>query len=227
MAAPRLMLKLARWHIWLGWLAALPILIWTISGLFMTLRPIEEVRGETLRKPPLPISAQGLVFPRQTGPIAKVALVEQQGRPVWLVAGADKSQRRYSASDGAALGPVLAPEARELAQAVYAGPARLEAMTRFSADAPPADLGRPRPSWQAHYSDGTNIYIDADTGEVMALRTGWWRAFDFMWGLHILDPVEREDTSHPLLWITSIFAVITSLFGTVLLFRRRRAAKKA
>ena len=26
-----------------------------------------------------------------------------------------------------------------------------------------------------------------------------WRAFDFMWGLHILDPAGREDSSHPLL----------------------------
>jgi hypothetical protein len=219
------MMKLARWHIWLGWLAALPILIWTISGLFMTLRPIEEVRGENLRRPAPPVSAQGLVFPRQTGPIIRVALVDQRGNPVWLVSGADKTQRRYSASDGALLGPVLAPEARELVQAVYAGPAALKAITRFPADANPLELRRERPAWQARFADGTHIYIDADSGEVLALRTGWWRAFDFMWGLHILDPIEREDTSHPLLWITSIFAVIASLLGTILLFRRRKARR--
>ena len=38
--------RFARWHIWLGWLAAIPLLLWTVSGLELTLRPIDEVRGE-------------------------------------------------------------------------------------------------------------------------------------------------------------------------------------
>ena len=42
------MQRFARWHIWLGWAAAIPLLLWTISGLFMTLRPIEQVRGVAL-----------------------------------------------------------------------------------------------------------------------------------------------------------------------------------
>ena len=37
--------RLTRWHIWLGWLAGVPLLLWTISGLFMVAQPIETVRG--------------------------------------------------------------------------------------------------------------------------------------------------------------------------------------
>ena len=44
------MRKLAKWHIWLGWLIGVPLLMWTISGLFMVARPIEELRGEHLWK---------------------------------------------------------------------------------------------------------------------------------------------------------------------------------
>ena len=40
--------RLRRWHVWLGWLVALPILFWTVSGLVMVAKPIEEVRGEHL-----------------------------------------------------------------------------------------------------------------------------------------------------------------------------------
>jgi uncharacterized iron-regulated membrane protein len=39
---------LRRLHIWLGWLVAAPFLLWTVSGLVMVVKPIEEVRGEGL-----------------------------------------------------------------------------------------------------------------------------------------------------------------------------------
>ena len=49
MARRTLMQNYARWHIWLGWLVAVPLLLWTLSGLVMVVRPIEEVRGRTLQ----------------------------------------------------------------------------------------------------------------------------------------------------------------------------------
>lgn len=50
MARKPLMLTLAKWHIWLGWLVGVPIVLWLATGLFMTLRPIDEVRGDHLRR---------------------------------------------------------------------------------------------------------------------------------------------------------------------------------
>jgi uncharacterized iron-regulated membrane protein len=32
MAQQPIMRQLARWHIWLGWLIAVPLLMWTITG---------------------------------------------------------------------------------------------------------------------------------------------------------------------------------------------------
>ena len=49
MASGRWMARYARWHIWLGWLVGVPLLLWTLSGVAMVARPIEEVRGEHLR----------------------------------------------------------------------------------------------------------------------------------------------------------------------------------
>ena len=43
------MRRLARWHIWLGWLIGLPLVMWTVTGLVMVARPIETVRGTHLR----------------------------------------------------------------------------------------------------------------------------------------------------------------------------------
>ena len=66
-----------------------------------------------------------------------------------------------------------------------------------------------------------------DTGEIEAVRTRWWRAFDFAWGLHIMDLSEREDTSHPVLIGFAALSLVGALIGCVLMFRRRRARPTA
>ena len=220
-----LLLRFARWHIWLGWIAAIPLLVWIISGLFMAARPIEVVRGGALRTAAAPLPATGLVTPQRAGAVTRMALAEALGQPVWLVTGTDQVQARYNARTGVPLGPVSVIEARQLAAAAFAGSSNITEVRRFAADAAPLDLRKPRPSWQARFADGTHVYIDADTGEVLALRTRFWRAYDFMWGLHIMDPRTREDTSNVLLWLFGGIALISCLLGSVLLFRRRKAAR--
>ena len=212
--------RFARWHIWLGWLAALPLLLWTISGLVMTLRPIDEVRGEDLRRGPGLLQTDMLTAPRLAVPVKRLALIEENGTPVWVATDSKGNQSRY-AQDGQPLPGVSEGEARQLSQAAFAGSAALVSMQRFSAEASPLDLRRPRPSWQATFNDGTHVYIDADTGEVLALRTEYWRFYDLMWGLHIMDPMGRENTSHALLWIFATVGIASSVLGSVLLFRRR------
>ena len=75
------------------------------------------------------------------------------------------------------------------------------------------------------FADGARVYLDADTGAVLALRTDQWRLFDWMWGLHIMDLNGREDTSHPVLIASAALALLATLLGLVLLpfaARRRR-----
>lgn len=224
---PSAMLRLARWHIWLGWLAGVPLVIWTLSGLFMAARPIEEVRGEHLRAPAEAIAPGAIDFPQLKKPVVKAELIQQGGAPVWVVTGTDGSRQRYFGRDGSLLPPVLEDEAREIAAAAYAGSAKLASFRYFPDGEPPGDLRGAPAVWQAHYTDGTNLYVEARTGTVLAVRTGWWRIYDFMWGLHIMDLTTREDTSHPILILFATLAVISSSLGTVLLFRRRKAKRPA
>ena len=226
MAKRTAMQNFARWHIWLGWAVGVPLLLWLASGLLMAARPIEEVRGEALRRPSPPIAAEGLVFPPLAGTVAKVALIDQAGAPVWVVSDGAGNPRRYGARNGLTLGPVGVNEARALATAAFAGKDPLTELRRFAADRPPLDLRRPRPSWRARFADGTHLYLDADSGEVLALRTRWWRIYDFAWGLHIMDLQTREDTSNAWLWVFGGGSLISGLFGTFLLFRRRKAVPR-
>ena len=75
MANGKWMQRFARWHIWLGWLIAIPLVLWTASGLIMVAKPIEEVRGEHLRAEARPIDASKAVLPALPLPISKLALI--------------------------------------------------------------------------------------------------------------------------------------------------------
>lgn len=76
-------------------------------------------------------------------------------------------------------------------------------------------------------SDGTKIYIDALTGETLAVRTRFWRAFDFLRGTHIMDVQKREDTGHPILLGSAVLAFIGSILGFIMLFTRQKERRRA
>lgn len=223
MGQHRLMHRLARWHVWLGWLVGVPILMWTVTGLVMVARPIEVVRGEHLRAPAAPVDPSGLALPRVSAPVDRIELVAQPRGPAWIVTAAGGGRSRYSASTGRLLPPLTPAEAVRIADSAYAGKAKFLQIAHFPADRAPLDLRRPVASWQVLYADGTRLYLEAASGEVLAVRTRWWRVFDLMWGLHIMDLEAREDTHHPVLIGFAALAVVGTLIGCVLLFRRRRA----
>ncbi|MGB3796427.1 MAG: PepSY domain-containing protein [Alteraurantiacibacter sp.] len=220
------MRRFARWHVWLGWLVGLPILMWTVTGLVMVWHPIDYVRGGHLRNTLPPLEIQAPVMPRLDGPIQSASLQSHYDGPGWIVVEESGARYRYSADDGRLYNPVRESDARAIAEAAFAGDAALEALTYFPADAAPIDLRTPVNSWQARFADDTHIYIHSQTGEVLAVRSGWWRVFDFVWGLHIMDLEAREDTSHPILIIFAALGVIGSLLGCALMFRRRKARVK-
>ena len=221
------MRTLARWHVWLGWLVGVPIVMWLTSGLFMTLRPIEEVRGEHLRlkQPPAPLVLPGSAIASAEAQLKEMRVTIQQGRAVAILTGLDGSVRRVDFASGAAIPALGAAEAQALVAARIAGGDEAESVTLFPADRTPPDFRREVAVWRVALADGTNVYVGRDTGEIEAVRTRWWRAFDFAWGLHIMDLSEREDTSHPVLILFAALSLTGALIGCVLMFRRRKARR--
>ena len=189
----------------------------------MVARPIDEVRGTALRAPPPTLPALGpIVAP--TGRALKALSLERQGnRALWLAGFANGGAGRADPATGRWLPGVGEAEARALARASLLRPTTIRSVTRTPADRPPIDLRRARPAWGVTFADGARVYLDADTGAVLALRTDQWRLFDWMWGLHIMDLKGREDTSHPILIASAALALLATLLGLVLLpFAMRR-----
>ncbi len=210
-----------RWHIWLGWLIGVPIILWTASGLLMVSQPIETVRGNHLRSEQPALDPIMPVAPVLEGRQARNLTLQQNAQgPFWVINYADGGKRRADAATGKLLPPIAAADASALAIAARSDDSAIMSVQRFAADAAPSDLRRDRPSWQVIFEDDARFYIDADTGELLAVRTQFWRVFDFMWGLHIMDLQTREDTSHPILIGSAALALFGSMLGFVLLFTR-------
>ncbi len=227
----RTMRRFAKWHIWLGWLAGVPLLLWTLSGLVMVAKPIEEVRGDHLRRTiaPAPLPAgTSITIPRPVNavlPVIEASAHVENGRIVTRLTYSDDSVRRFTA-DGRPLPPLAEAEAKALVARQIVGGEKIASVRLTDADNPPLDFRRPVAAWQVTLTDGTRVYVARDSGEIAAVRTRWWRVFDFMWGLHIMDLQTREDTHHPLLIGFAVLALVSSILGTTLLFRRRRAAPR-
>lgn len=232
MAQQRMMLKFAKWHIWLGWLVGFPVLMWTVTGLVMVAKPIEEVRGNHLRKEIAPAALPAdtrieIALPSDsTRPVRSVTTQVERGETITRIAYMDGTSDRFTA-EGRKMSPLSDVEARLLVAEAIEGGDRVEGTTRFEADNVPFDFRRPMPVWQVRLADGTNVYVGTETGAIEAVRTRWWRTFDFMWGLHIMDLQTREDTHHPILIIFAILSVIGAFLGCALMFRRRKARVRA
>ncbi len=228
MAKTRWMQKFARWHIWLGWVVGVPVVMWTVTGLFMVSRPIEQVRGNDLMveqptKALPPDMKIGVTLPASpTKPVLSVATAMDGSAPVTSITYTDGSVQRF-APDGTLLPSIDAAAAREIVARKIVGGGQVSAIRYFAANNVPQDFRRSLGVWQVSLNDGTHVYVARDTGAIEAIRTRWWRAFDFMWGLHIMDLQDREDTSHPILILFSALSVIGTLLGAVLMFRRRKA----
>jgi len=215
-------------HRWLGLLALGQVSIWFFTGLVMSSLPIAQVRGDetraTLSIPP--IDWERVVMPSgdTVSGAEEVSLRMLDGVPVYEVRG--KETRLLDASSGRVV-EVDAARAGRIAQADQRGPPSVVAIERL--ETPTVEYReKPVPAWAVHLADdaSTIVYVDARNGRVSARRNNSWRAFDFVWGLHIMDWRERKDFNTFLLsgFAAAALAMAAS-GGAIWVFRALRRRK--
>lgn len=242
-----------RWHRWLAYAVALQVLAWVLGGVLFAWLPFQGwVKGhdwvQTKPQQALPAGwAQALAAAPAVAATAAATAATTAAEPVLLVqsfasaTGPAWRLRRASgdtwlaASGGALAVPDAAAVAR-FAQALYSGPGQPLPVQQL-AEVPRRlglvrELGARKGSvWLAPFDDAlkTRLYIDATSGELLAVRTEAWVLYDFFWRLHVMDYSDGEDFNNPLLRGFSLAALALVLTGTVLVtlalaraWRRRR-----
>jgi len=204
-------------HKYLSLVISIQLLLWTISGIYFAFNKIELVRGE-----------QYLIEQK----VSKLNLKEVEssfsGKNVnfirrldeWIIKVETDSGFSYTDLQGQNLDELNAEEVREVVrQSTNLIPLMAQRIDKPEIRA--EFRGRNLPIFKVATSttDNINVYVDAFTGEVTAIRSDSWRIWDFLWGAHIIDYSERENINNFLIKILSILALISSLSGIVLFFK--------
>ena len=214
--------KIRRWHRTIAMVASVQLLLWTLSGLYFAFVDIDFVRGGqfrvdtttealSLEAVSLPaVSAKALrIQPRLQGEL--IVGVEQEAGIIWLDAA------------GADLAPLTA------AEALLLGGQRttllLDQIDWVDREEPGSEFrGVPLPLWRLYgEQDPTRVvYLDAFSGDVVAVRHQAWRWWDFLWSLHIMSYTDRDTIGTVLLKVFSILALATAVLGVWLYVQTRR-----
>lgn len=210
-------------HKWLGLFVGLQVVIWSLSGLYMTAVPIGIIHGDHLVRelPRAAVPASALADPVAVAAAngasgLRMALVA--GRPAYVL-NSESGERVVDARSGRPLAPPDEAEIRRIAAATYTGKEPITS-ARLIDEVPGEVRGRKPPLWRVEFDhwNKPTLYFSPTTGELLARRHELWRIFDFVWMLHIMDYDERENVNNLLLRIFTWGAVLMALSGAWLLF---------
>lgn len=227
--------RLRALHRSLALIVGVQLLFWVLGGLTMVSLDLDRVRGADRRVPAAtPALEWAHILPpdqalQRAGvsePVHSLRLESRLGHAVYLAAGND--QRWLIEANRAELWSPLSPErASEVALADYSGAAAVAAV-EWVDQAGTEYRGRDLPLWRVRLDDarGTALYVDPFSAEVVARRNHYWRVFDWMWMLHIMDYRQRSDFNHPLLLVFAATTLAFVLSGATLLVTSWRRSRR-
>ena len=191
-------------HRYLSIFIAVQLLLWTVSGIYFAFNKIEMVRGEQYR---LPLEIEYRIFKRLGQEIietndngVKTYSTHPQNFPVDMLSA---KEAITIAKEKTSLNPLSVSLIEKVERGVEYRGRRL-----------------PMYKVSTNTDDGINIYVDSMTGDIAAIRSNSWRAWDLLWALHIMDYQDRDNINNILLKIFSVLALVSSITGIVLFFKK-------
>ncbi|RUO65754.1 PepSY-associated TM region [Pseudidiomarina planktonica] len=229
--------KFRRWHHWLSLVFGLQLLIWSLTGSYMVWVQLPFIHGTALTQntdqplgvePPLAALAQV----QQTYPSAQeVSLLNRHIGNSWrYVAEVREPNQSYLVNLDTLSQMVLTEQdIRDLADMSYTGTGKLNNVTLLTTAVPDEVSMLQAPVWRADFADalGTTLYLSATTGAVLTQRHDYWRLFDVMWMLHIMDYDTRSDITTPWLQAFIFGNMLLIVTGFVLLIPTFKKIRKA
>ena len=224
------LLKISRkTHKWLMLFLGVQFVIWTVSGAYMVIFDIDYIHGDSLvenhqtkinpDKINYSLSALTQAYPSAE----RVSLGMFIEREVYRFEH-DGKQLLVDADTGKLLSPLDKSSAVAMAKHEYTGRGQIilaELITKDSDNRPFELSKRYLPAWRINFDDlgSPSLYISAQTGKLVTKRHEFWRTFDLMFSLHVMD-YEDEDPSNWLLFWFVLFALTASILGLILTYYR-------
>ncbi len=204
-------------HKWTGLILGIQVLFWVAGGVVMSWIPLEIVRGEDLANKAKPGIIQAADFKGSTAEIIasypeviSVASSSLLGAAAYLLKFNDDKVILLDAQTLQPITPINQRQAKKIALDDYKGQGSIEQTIKLP-QGEGESRGRTGPLWQINFADGrdTHIYVSAQSGKVVARRNSYWRLFDFVWMLHIMEYDTRDNFNN---WLLRIFAGSGLLF---------------
>lgn len=233
-------------HRYLGLFVGVQILFWVISGLYFVLNDIEKVRGEHLKSEIAnDINAhQGQLadinqvlnnFRKQTPEVETIKAIGLRlllGQPVYEISYSTSEGSFYqlvNAHSGNLMPLLDEASAVRIAKADFAEDVDVLSVELLKTVSEHAEYrGRDLPIYRVSmdHPSAVNIYVSAQRGIVTARRNTTWRIFDFLWMMHTMDYISRDDFNNLLVQVFSVLGLISVLSGFLLWAMSSRVFRK-
>ncbi len=215
--------SIRRAHKFLALIIGVQFLFWTLSGLFFTIHPIDEIRGEHLRHEVLQSTVgfdRALVAPNTLVSNAEQVLLLPGLSGPWYEVKTKVGYAVYDARNGSRLTPWNEEEATTLATAYWKGDGQISSV-KLEND-PPREAASSSPLWRVQFegADSATFWVYSDRAGLRAVRTTNWRIFDILWRVHIMDFTGEDKIHSWWLRLAAFLGLTVVLFGIALLVDR-------
>ena len=221
-------------HKWLSLFIGLQVVIWSLSGLYMTAIHLDIIHGDHLIREP---TVTGADVSRLRDPVAVATANGAHGsrltfvrdRPAYVLT-TEAGEKVVDAVSGTRIAPPTQAEIRSIAKSTYTSDENIASAALIS-EIPGEVRGRKPPLWRVEFDhwNKPTLYFSPTTGELVTRRHELWRIFDFVWMMHIMDYWTRDNINNPLIRVFTWGALLVVLSGAWLLLYSfpRRKKKRA
>ena len=211
--------NLRKAHRILGVILGVQFMAWTLSGLYFSWSDLDYIHGDPWLQESNPVAWElsALRLPEGSSNAflsgQSLELRTLLGEPYWSI-GDDVL---VHARTGRTHGPITSDEAKRIVQERLVPELEIASVNMLTTTGPHHEYReRPLPAWQVQLQDGTNLYVDAKTGELTRVRNTAWRVFDALWMFHTMDYATRDNFNNLLLRVFSLAGLVTVLSGLLL-----------
>ena len=212
------------WHRRLGPIIGIQLLLWSLGGVYFSWVHLEIVRGErdmteleemNLKDVRYSPNLAGLFRQSQLNHVTDIMIGSMLDMPVVRMIQDDFNAELYHATTGEMLSPISDETAVQVATMDFAPNVPVSSVEMMDTHTPRGEYRGPLPAWKVSFGNWkkTALYVSVNEGRVVSRRSTIWRAFDFLWMLHIMDFQERNNFNNWLLRTMSVLGLVTVLSG--------------